>query len=168
MNSSCSVVIAGLLPRVKLRWRRKITASASGYFDVSTRPISFQNAGKSAGVAGVGSGIVFCCRDSDGSGLSAGGELSGELVANRRGLSLLAQSVGSSVRARCRSVYQEAVARPSSSANLANEILGLVRKNLSSNDMLIGSLLNMVSDSEEMTSRPGPASWLAKAPLPRN
>src|SRR5882724_11371391 len=153
MNSSCSLVIAGLLPSVKLRRRRKTTASASGYFEASTRPISFQIAGKSDVVGG----LAVCGRDSDFAGCASGCEFSFELVANSRGLSLAVQRVGSSVRARCRSAYHVTVAGPNSSTRLAKEILGLVLTNLISNGMLTGSLLNIVSDSEERTSRPGPA-----------
>src|SRR5438876_8037568 len=142
-----------------------MTASASGYFDGLTRVISFQTPGASFN-PGVRSDPF-----EGGLDLLKGSELSKlppEPTASKRGAALPSHSVGSSVRARCRSLYHAEVARPRSSASLPKEVCGVAFSVFSRMDIPTGSLLNIVSDSDEITWRPGPANPRANPPLPRN
>src|SRR5439155_25740454 len=129
-------------------------ASAFGYLAAGTGAMSFQARGKSAISVCL---LVDSTVDADASGSASDSPLS-EPAANCTGLSVPAQSVGSSVRARCRSSYQPLIDLPKSFARRVEEIAGLVRSLWSSRERAMGSLLNDDSKSEAITSRPGPAS----------
>src|SRR6266576_3113918 len=109
MNSSCSELRAGLVPRVKLTRRLNRMASQSGYIFPCTVLISphadgaFDPELEVSGACGV---------ESDDAVEGAFVEFSPDAEASKRGSRLPSQRVGSSVRARWRSSYQAEVAVP--------------------------------------------------------
>src|SRR5215471_6112279 len=113
-----------------------------------------------SGFGGCSSGLASSAR-------AEANEFSLEAVISRRG-SLLLQKVGSSVRARLRSWYHAAVARPKPSARRSRLVSGFALTIFNSSGAPIGSLENIVSRSEERTKRFVLASSRANAPLPRN